>query len=282
MRLNSIILLLIFLIIISCAKEKSNIEIIEQKEIDLQMIDAYREGLEELELGDGLNAAKKFTEAELLFPQSLWAPRSALMAAYSYYVDNYYADSIYEIERYLKTYPNHERNDYAYYLLGIVYYDQIVDERKDIKAILESKKYFELVIKNYPNTDYALDSKFKIDLINEILASKEIYLARYYIEREKWIPAINRLKIVVDNFNDSIFIEEALYRLVEVHFKIGLEDEAKKYAYLLGYNYQSSEWYEKSYKIFNKNYVNLEKKLKKEKNKKGLIDRVKSRILNEN
>ena len=147
---------------------------------------------------------------------------------------------------------------------------------------MESKKYFELVIKNYPNTDYALDSKFKIDLINEILASKEIYLARYYIEREKWIPAINRLKIVVDNFNDSIFIEEALYRLVEVHFKIGLEDEAKKYAYLLGYNYQSSEWYEKSYKIFNKNYVNLEKKLKKEKNKKGLIDRVKSKILNEN
>ena len=282
MRLNSIILLLIFLIIISCAKEKNNIEIIAQKEIDLQMIDAYREGLEELELGDGLNAAKKFTEAELLFPQSLWAPRSALMAAYSYYVDNYYADSIYEIERYLKTYPNHQRNDYAYYLLGIVYYDQIVDERKDIKAILESKKYFELVIKNYPNTDYALDSKFKIDLINEILASKEIYLARYYIEREKWIPAINRLKIVVDNFNDSIFIEEALYRLVEVHFKIGLEDEAKKYAYLLGYNYQSSEWYEKSYKIFNKNYVNLEKKLKKEKNKKGLIDRVKSKILNEN
>ncbi len=282
MRLNSFFLLLIFLTVISCAKEKSNIEIIEQKEIDLQMIDAYREGLEELELGDGLNAAKKFTEAELLFPQSLWAPRSALMAAYSYYVDNYYADSIYEIERYLKTYPNHERNDYAYYLLGIVYYDQIVDERKDIEAILESKKYFELVIKNFPNTDYALDSKFKIELINEILASKEIYLARYYIEREKWIPAINRLKIVVDNYNDSIFIEEALYRLVEVHYKIGLEDEAKKYAYLLGYNYQSSEWYEKSYKIFNKNYENLEKKLKKEKNNKGLIDRVKSRILNEN
>ncbi len=282
MRLNSIFLLLISLIFISCAKEKSNIEFIEQKEIDLQMIDAYREGLDELELGDGLNAAKKFTEAELLFPQSVWAPRSALMAAYSYYVDNYYADSIYEIERYLKTYPKHERNDYAYYLLGIVYYDQIVDERKDIKAILESKKYFELVIKNYPNTDYALDSKFKIELINEILASKEIYLARYYIEREKWIPAINRLKIVVDNYNDSIFIEEALYRLVEVHFKIGLENEAKKYAYLLGYNYQSSEWYEKSYKIFNKNYVNLEKKLKKEKNKKGLIDRVKSKILNEN
>ena len=278
MRLISV--LIIFLFLISCSKEISTVEIIEKKEIDLQMIDAYREGLEELELGDGLNAAKKFTEAELLFPQSLWAPRSALMAAYSYYVDNYYADSIYEIERYLKTYPNHERNDYAYYLLGIVYYDQIVDERKDIKAILESKKYFELVIKNYPNTDYALDSKFKIDLINEILASKEIYLARYYIEREKWIPAINRFKNVVNDYGTTIYIEEALYRLVEVYYLLGLKDESKKYASLLGYNYESSQWYENSYALFDKKYEINKQKKNKGKNK-NIIQKIRS-IMNFN
>ena len=278
MRLNSIILLLIFLIITSCAKEKNNIEIIAQKEIDLQMIDAYREGLEELELGDGLNAAKKFTEAELLFPQSLWAPRSALMAAYSYYVDNYYADSIYEIERYLKTYPNHERNDYAYYLLGIAYYDQIIDETRDLRAIIKSKEYFEIVINNYSSTDYAMDSKFKLDLIKDFLASKEMYLARYYFDKKKWIPSINRFKTVIEDYNDTVFVEEALHRLVEIHYKLGLEEEAKKYAYLLGYNYQSSQWYEQSYQVFNKNYKPKKNLLNKDKKKNTLIEKIKSKI----
>ena len=281
MRLNSIILLLIFLIIISCAKEKSNIEIIEQKEIDLQMIDAYREGLEELELGDGLNAAKKFTEAELLFPQSLWAPRSALMAAYSYYVDNYYADSIYEIERYLKTYPNHPRTDYAYYLLAIVYYDQIVDETKDLNSILKSKEYFEMVINEYPETDYAVDSTFKLGLIQEVLASKEMYLARYYFEKEKWIPAINRFKKVIQDYDRTIYAEEALHRLVEVHYRIGLLEESKKYAILLGYNYQSGEWYENSFRVFNKNYEKMTAK-KKEKNNKSILERFRSILAKDN
>ena len=242
------------------------------------MIDAYNEGLEALEYQDGLTAAKKFSEAELLFPQSSWAPKSALMAAYSYFSQAYYSDSIYELERFLKTYPNHPRTDYAYYLLAVAYYDQIVDETKDLNSILKSKKYFKYVIDNYPNTDYALDANFKIELIDEILASKEMYIARYYFDKEKWIPAINRYKFVVENFDDSIFIEEALHRLVEIHFILGLENESKKYAYLLGYNYQSSEWYEKSYKVFNKNYKKKVKKPKKDKNKINLINKIKSKI----
>ena len=278
MRLSTLIFVIFYLFLTSCSKEELKSEVIEEKEISLQMIDAYEEGLIALEDQDGLTAAKKFSEAELLFPQSKWAPRASLMAAYSYYSYNYYLDAIYELERFLKTYPDHPSTDYAYYLLGISYYDQIVDETKDLGAITKSKRYFEYIINNFPNTDYAIDSKFKLDLIEEVLASKEMYLARYYFDKQKWIPSINRFKNVVQNYNDSIFIEEALYRLVEIHYIIGSEEEAKKYAYLLGYNYQSSEWYEKSYKVFNKNYKAPKIQLKNNKNNKSLIEKIKSKI----
>ena len=277
MQLLTVIYLAISLFLVSCAKDKSTVEIIEEKEIELQMIDSYQEGLDALEFGDGFLAAKKFSEAELLFPQSAWAPKSALMAAYSYYLEEYYTDTIYETERFLKTYPNHPRTDYAYYLLGIAYYDQIVDEARDLRAMMKSKEYFEYIINNYPSTDYAMDSKFKLELIKNFLASKEMYLARYYFEKEKWIPAINRLKKILENHSDTIYVEEALYRLVEIHYKIGLINEAEKYAYLLGYNYQSSQWYEKSYKIFNKNYEAKKIQLKN-KNKKSLIDKIRTKI----
>ena len=137
---------------------------------------------------------------------------------------------------------------------------------------------FELVVEQYPNTDFALDATFKLEFIEETLAAKEMYIARYYLDKEKWIPAINRFKEVVEKYNDSVFIEEALHRLVEIHYKIGLEEEAKKYAYLLGYNYQSSQWYENTYKVFNKNYSSKKKKFPKNKNKKSLIDKIKKKI----
>ncbi len=278
MRFFTFLIILISVFLNSCAKEEPVVEIIEEKEINLQMIDAYEEGLKALDNSDGLLAAQKFGEAELLFPQSKWAPRAALMSAYSYYTQGYYSDAIYELERFLKTYPRHPRTDYAYYLLAITYYDTIVDETKDLEPILKSKQYFEYVIKNFPNTDYSLDAKFKLELINEFLVSKEMYLARYYFDKEKWIPAINRFKNVVENYDESIFIEEALHRLVEIHYKIGLVDEAKNYAYILGYNYQSSEWYEKSYKVFNKNYSSNQIKIKREKKDKSLIEKIKTKI----
>ena len=155
------------------------------------------------------------------------------------------------------------------------YYDQIVDEKRDLKVIEDAKKNFEKVIKDYPKSDFALDSEYKLELIEEILASKEMYLARYYIEREKWIPAINRYKKVLENYERTIFIEEALHRLVELHYKIGMIDESKKYASLLGYNYQSSKWYQESYKIFNKNY-NKKIKVKKRKKKFITLEKIKS------
>ena len=240
----------------------------------MQMIQAYDEGLKELERGDAIYAAKKFNEAELLYPQSIWAPRAALMAAYSYFSYLYYSDAVLELEKFLDKYKNHQRRDYAYYLLALSHYDQIVDETKDLNEILKAKKYFEIITKRYPDTEFALDSEYKLELIQELLASKEMYLARYYVDREKWIPAINRFKKVIKDYDETIYIEEALHRLVELHYKIGLIDESKKYAVLLGYNYQSSKWYEETYKILNKDYVKISKNKNKDK-KESIIKKFK-------
>ena len=263
MKLNKFFLiLLIAILFVSCSKEQKKKNAIKEKSLDFQVLEAYQEGMNLLESGDVLFAAKKFNEAEILFPQSIWAPKSSLMAAYAYYSQDYYEDAIAELERFLKIYSKNKNIDYAYYLLGVSYYEQIVDEKKDLQSILKAKKYFEIVIKNYPNTNYALDSKFKIDFINDILAAKEMYIGRYYFKKEKWIPAINRFKTVVSDYNTTIYIEEALHRLVEVHYMIGLKNEARKYAKLLGYNYQSSKWYEQSYIIFNKRYKKIDKSKK--------------------
>lgn len=269
-KIKYISISLILLLIISCSKKIPEKKITVEKEMQLQMIEAYNEGLKELERGDVLFAAKKFNEAEILFPQSDYAPRAALMAAYSYYTQDYYGDAIAELERFIRVYPNHARNDYAEYLLGLCFYEQIVDEKKDLQSITDAKITFQNLIKKYPKTDFAIDANYKLDLINDILAAKEIYIGRYYMEKKKWIPAINRFRLIVDEYDTTIYVEEALYRLVEIHYIIGLEDEAKKYANLLGYNYKSSEWYEKSYSIFNKIYAkNKEKNFK---NKKGITN----------
>ena len=260
---------LLILTIFSCSKKEAKKSIIFEKSQEDQMIEAYKKGLEELNGGDVIYAARKFNEVEIIYPQSIWAPRASLMAAYSYYSQSYFDDSIIELNRFLKKYPNHSNKDYAYYLLGLSYYDQMIDETKDTQIIYKAKNYFEKVVNDYPNTDFALDSEFKLELIKELLAAKEMYIARYYLDREKWIPALNRFKLVVTNYDDTIFIEEALFRLVELNYKIGLEKEAKKYAYLLGYNYQSSEWYSKSYTIFNKDYTNV--KIKEDKSRTGKI-----------
>ena len=274
-----IIILLAFLV--SCKNnDKEVVSFIEEKDLDLQMIDAYKEGLKFLDDGMPLEAAKKFSEAEIIYPQSMWAPRSSLMTAYSYYYGSFYLDSIDELKRFIKIYPNNERINFAYYLLAMSYYEQITDETKDLGAILDAQKYFMHVQKKYPNSDYASDSEFKLELIEEILASKELYLAKYYIEREKWIPAINRFKIIVEKYDTTIYVEEALHRLVEIHYKIGLIDESKKYAKLLGYNYQSGDWYRESYKVFNKDYKKISKR-EKNKNKLSTLEKIKSLLRND-
>ncbi len=278
MKLNNFYyLLFVFIFCISCSKNNINESVIKEKNLELQVLEAYNEGKKSLERGDVLFAAKKFNEAEILFPQSLWAPKSALMAAFSYYTQDYYAEAITELERFIEVYPNHKHIGYAYYLLAICFYEQIVDEKKDLQSIIDAKKIFNIILIDFPKSEYAIDAEFKLDLINDILASKEMYVGRYYFEKKKWIPAINRFKTVIENYDTTIYTEEALHRLVEVYYIIGLKDEAQKYAKLLGYNYQSSQWYAKSYSVFFKKYKDKKIEQKQvEKNNKTLLKRFKS------
>ena len=279
---NAFKILLIFLMLIqaSCNGKKEKISAIEEKDINLQMIELYREGYQELLDGDALYASKKFNEAELIFPQSPWAPRASLMSAYSYYSEDYYFDAIYQIEDYLKKYPNHKNKDYAHFILAMCYYENIVDEKRDLAPLLKAREQFEIIITNYPNTDFAIDSKFKVELINDKLAGKEMFIARHYLKSKKWIPALNRFKIVVEDYETSIYVEEALHRLVEINYRIGLVSESKKYANTLGYNYDTSDWYKQTYKVFNKDYKYDQKQKKnlKTKDKKKIFTRFKTRF----
>ncbi|MDA7750805.1 outer membrane protein assembly factor BamD [Candidatus Pelagibacter sp.] len=278
-KLFYITLITLTIFLTSCSKEKK-ITVINETDINLQMISLYEEGYQELLNGDTLYAANKFREAELIFPQSEWAPMSSLMSAYAYYSDDYYFEAIDQIKDYMRKYPNHINNDYAHFILAMCYYENIVDEKRDLAPLLNSKKEFESIIREYPDTDFALDAKFKIELIKDRLAGKEMFIGRHYLKSKKWIPALNRFKNVLENYETTAYVEEALFRLVETNYKIGLVEESKKYANLLGYNYGSSEWYKASYKIFNQDYKYDEKQLKKnkQKDKKKILSRFKAKF----
>ena len=274
MFLNKLLILFIFLILLSCSSKEQKTEVLVEQDLEKQMIEVYTKGVEELEEGENVLAARKFNEAEVIFPQSKWAPRSILMAAYSYYEINYFEDAIYEIDRFILNYPNHQHIAYAHFLRAICFFESVVDEKKDLKPILDAKKEFNYIIENYPNTDFALDSKYKLDLIENILAAKEMYIGRYYLQRKKWISAINRFKKVVSDYETTIYTPEALHRLVEIYYYLGLTDESKKYASVLGYNYLSDTWYKETYKIYNKEYEDPKLKIKKD--KKSLLEKFKS------
>ena len=265
-------LILVFSVVLlfSCSK-KNNKEVLKAEPTEEEIVVAvYKEAVKALNDGDAFYAGKKFKEVEIMMPQSEWAAKAALMAAYSDYTRNAYTNSIFNLERYIKNYPADANVVYAHYLISICYYEQILDEKKDLLPLTKAKEKFEELILKYPKTDYAIDASFKLDLITDQLAAKEMSIVRFYMETDKWIPALNRLKIVVKKYEKTIFVEEALHRLVEVYYRLGLVEEAKQAATILGYNYQSGDWYKRSYKVFNKEY-----KLKKieKKKKMGLIRR---------
>ena len=251
-----IIFLFIYIIfIVSCSKDKSKVDqVLLEQDVEAEMIVAYKEGMKQLEKGDALYASRKFDEAEILFPQSIWAAKASLMSAYALYSQNYYDDAIFNLERHIKNYPKDKNLVYAHYLIAICYFEQLYDERKDLKPLVKAREKFEHILKKYPNTDYAIDAKWKMGLIVDQMAAKEMYIGRYYMKMEKWIAAINRFKFVVKYYDTTVYIEEALHRLVEIYYKIGLVEDAQKVAATLGYNYGSGEWYKNSYRIFNKSY----------------------------
>jgi len=256
-----LILLFSVFLLFSCSKNENKTIVSQPTEQEI-MVAVYSEAVEALKAGDAFYAGKKFKEVEMLVPQSKWAAKASLMASYSEYSRNAYSNAVFALERHIKNYPTDKNIPYAHYLIAMCYYEQILDEKKDLQPLLQAREKFEFITQTYPNTDYATDARFKIDLIVDQLAAKEMSIARYYMKTEKWIPALNRLKAVVEIYDTTVFIEEALHRLVEVYYRIGLEDEARKAASILGYNYKSGEWYKKSYKVLNKNYK-LHKKKKK-------------------
>ena len=273
-KIRIIFILLALIFLISCSKEEEKIKLIKEQSQSEEMISAYKKGMNFLDSGDYFAAGKKFLEVEVLLPQSQWAPKSVLMASYSYYLQDYYSLAIENLKRYFKTYPKDRNIAYAHYLLAMCYYETIEGEKKDLAPLILSKKELIFIIENFPDTDYAYDAKFKIDLINDVLAAKEVYIGRHYINKKKWIPALNRFKNVLNNYETTDHVEEAIHRLVEIYYILGLEEESLKYASLLGYNYNSGEWYKETYKIFNKKYKVSIPKNKKEKSK--ILSKIKS------
>ena len=255
---QKIIIILIFIFInTSCAKKKDEIEQHQKKADDTFQL--YSEVFESFSKLDYFYANKKFSEAELNFDTVEYAAKAAIMSSYALYGINFYDEALENLERYLRKYPADKNVMYAHYLSALVYYEQISDEKKDLEPLLKATKKINFFLKKYPNSEYAIDLKFKMDLIQNQLAAKELYVAKYYISTQKWVPAINRLKVILKDYQETVFIEEALHRLVEIHYYLGLEDEAKKYAKVLGYNYNSSEWFEQSYKLLNKDYKIVKK-----------------------
>ena len=258
---RKILYILFSLFLFSCSKKEVNYE--PKPRLDPYQV--YKEAYTAFEKGDYFFAEKKFSEAELNFAIVEYSAKSAIMAAYCLYGINFYDEALESINNFLKKYPADKNIVYAHYLIAIIYFEQIADEKKDLEPLLKAKDKINFFLQKYPDNEYSLDLKFKKDLIINQLAAKELYVAKYYASTKKWIPAINRLKIIVEEYDQTIFIEEALHRLVEIYYYIGLENEAKKYATILGYNYNSSEWFEQSYKIFNKDYkstadINIKKK----------------------
>ena len=276
---NRFFLILFLIFLSSCSKEKT---LYEPRELN-SGYKVYQEGYEAFERGDFFYAQKKFSEAELSFETIEYATKSSMMSSYCLYGLNFYTEALENIEKHIKKYPADKNIIYTYYLKAIIYFEQISDEKKDVEPILKSLDEIEFFLSKFPNSEYAIDLKFKKDLALNQIAAKELYIAKYYISVQKWVPAINRLKKIVKEYEKTVFIEEALHRLVEIHYHIGLEDEAKKYAKILGYNYNSSKWFEQTYIIFNKDYKLPE--IKNDKNKDGflkkIIKKIKKLIFNE-
>ena len=271
------LLIIIVFTLLSCSKNK---EVLYEPTSKVDPYTIYNEAMESFNKNDFYFANKKFTQAELNFKNVNLAAKAAIMSSFCLYSINFYDEAVENLNRFLKLYPADKNIIYAHYLIAIIYFEQISDEKKDLKQLLNADEKIDFFIKNYPETDYSLDLKFKKGLIQNQLAAKEAYIARYYISVQKWVPAINRLKLILEKYDETVFVEEALFRLVEIHYYLGLEDEAKSYAKILGYNYNSSEWFAKSYKILNKDY-NLKKDFYTKKTKiekKGLLNKIIDKI----
>ncbi len=212
----------------------------------------YSEAKRRLDNGNAKLAAALFDEVERQHPYSPWARRAQLMSSFSYYVGKDYNKSISSAQRFLSIHPGNRDAPYAYYLISLSYYEQISDVTRDQKITEQAKAALTEVIRRFPTTDYASDARLKLDLVNDHLAGKEMEIGRFYERSGQWLGAQLRFQEVVEKFDTTSHTPEALYRLTETSLALGVPEEAVKYAAVLGSNYPGSEWYEKAYKLIQK------------------------------
>ena len=212
----------------------------------------YATAKERLDRGDFKLAAALFDEVERQHPYSVWARRAQLMSAFSYYMSRDYTESTNSAQRFLSLHPGNRDAPYAYYLIALNYYEQIEDVTRDQKITQSALDSFGELIRRYPSSRFAADSRLKVDLVNDHLAGKEMEIGRFYQRRGNWLAAVVRFRKVVDSYNTTSHTPEALQRLTESYLALGIPDEAKKAAAVLGYNYPGSKWYERAFELVQK------------------------------
>ena len=230
-----------------CAKKKNPDLAIEERPVEL----IYDTGASQLDARHWGDAVDYFHEVERQFPYSEWARRAVLMTAYAHYEGNDYEQAIGDADRFLSLYPGNASAVYAYYLKAICYFEQITDVGRDQATTEQALSGLREVVRRYPTSPYAVDSRLKIDMVNDQLAGKEMSIGRWYLRQSQTLSAIGRFKTVIDRYQTTSHAPEALYRLVEAYLTVGLIDEAKKNAAVLGYNYPGDAWYSDAYALMN-------------------------------
>jgi outer membrane protein assembly factor BamD len=232
------------LLLAGCAGKKKD-DIVPEKPVD----ELYNHAQDLMQQENYRDAAKAFEEVDREHPYSEWATRAEMMAAYAYYMSNQYDDAITAAKRYIELHPGNKDVPYAYYIVGICYYEQISDIGRDQELTHKAMDAFNELVRRFPDSDYARDAKLKLDLATDHLAGKEMEIGRYYENRKDWVAAINRFRNVVEHYQTTTHVPEALHRLVECYLALGEPEEAQSAAAVLGYNFPGSDWYKRSYAL---------------------------------
>lgn len=220
----------------------------------------YNKALADLNGERYFEAARGFDEVERQHPYSVWSSKAQVMSAFAYYQSNRYDQAILAADRFIELHPGNKDVAYAYYLIGISYYEQITGVGRDQKVTRQALEALERVVRRFPTTEYARDAKLKIDLTRDHLAGKEMEIGRYYQKSDQFVASINRFRAVVETYQTTSHVPEALHRLTESYLALGIEDEAKNAAAVLGYNFPGSDWYQDSYALLDENYLRPEVK----------------------
>ncbi|WP_193182860.1 outer membrane protein assembly factor BamD [Nisaea sediminum] len=244
LRLKRLALLACALALVACSSKEEKLEYVERPVEEL-----YNEAVDTALDGDYKKAAPLFDEVERQHPYSVWATQAQLMAAYSLYQSNKYDDAISALDRFIQLNPSNQNVDYAYYLKGLSYYEQIVDVGRDQKLTRNAMETLDELVQRFPESKYSRDALLKIDLTRNHLAGKEMEIGRFYLRQGKYLAAINRFKKVVEDYDTTDQVPEALHRLTEAYTALGLHEQAQRTAAVLGHNYPGSEWYEDSYAL---------------------------------